>query len=104
MHIRSVDSHDVLLVARMSVARCLKRQPFSVVAEIRFGILSAEGDLANVVQVRFAWGPGNCPRRRRARTARSWHSGQVECMPAARTRLPEKCNMRMAENYRFATE
>jgi len=43
----AVDSHHVLLVARMAVACALECQPFSVVAEIRFGVLAAKGQLTN---------------------------------------------------------
>jgi hypothetical protein len=38
----------------MSVACRLKRQPFAIVAEVCFGILSAKCDLANVVQMGLA--------------------------------------------------
>jgi hypothetical protein len=36
-----------LLVARAPFACALKRQPFSIVAEIRFGILAAECNLGD---------------------------------------------------------
>jgi hypothetical protein len=37
----------------MSVASALECQPFSVVAEISFGILAAEGQLANRREMAF---------------------------------------------------
>ena len=42
-----VGAHYVLLVAGVTGTRRLKGQPFSIVAEIRFGIFAAEGELSN---------------------------------------------------------
>src|SRR5437868_1257828 len=43
----SVRAHHVLLVTRVAVASRLKRQPLSIVAEIRFGIFTTESELSN---------------------------------------------------------
>src|SRR5689334_11955689 len=49
--IRAVDAHDVLLIARMSVARALQCQPFTIMTEIRFRVFAAECDLSNRCEV-----------------------------------------------------
>ena len=63
MNIRAVDPHHVLLVARVAVARRLKREPTAIVAEIRLGIFSAECDLPDVAEMRLAGSSNNSPGR-----------------------------------------
>src|SRR4051812_36188985 len=53
MYVGSVDVHDELLIAAATVARRLKNQALAIVAEIRFCVLTAEGELADVPQVAF---------------------------------------------------
>src|SRR3970282_686026 len=38
----AIDPHHILLVAGVSLARRLEREPLTVAAEIRFGVLAAE--------------------------------------------------------------
>jgi hypothetical protein len=52
--IASVTADHVLLIAALPVARALQRQPFSVVAEIRFGVFSTERYLSNGREMRLA--------------------------------------------------
>src|ERR1700716_4231490 len=49
----AVHVHDVLLVARPSVARALENELPAIGAEVRFRVLAAIGQLANVVQMTF---------------------------------------------------
>src|SRR4051794_5071540 len=53
MYVRPVDVHDELLIAAATVARRLENQALAIVAEIRFRILTAEGELPDVPQVAF---------------------------------------------------
>ena len=55
-HARAIDPHHVLLIAWMSVAGTLQRQPLSVVAEVRLGILATEGYLTNGSEMILARG------------------------------------------------
>src|SRR3954468_9309881 len=58
-HVRAVDVHDILLIARAAVTSRLKDETSAVVAEIRFGVLAAEGELSNVAEVRLvSWSGG----------------------------------------------
>ena len=43
--------HDVLLVARASVARALKDQTLAIVTEVSLCVLAAVGELADVAEV-----------------------------------------------------
>ncbi len=54
MQVAAVHVHDVLLIAAPPVARGLEDEPSTVGAEVRFGILAAVGDLADVAEVRLA--------------------------------------------------
>src|SRR5438105_11377110 len=54
LHVRAIDAHDVLLIARSPIARALKDQLPSIVAEIRFGVFAAVGQLADVSQMRLS--------------------------------------------------
>src|SRR6266550_3369738 len=49
--VASIHSHDVLLIARVPVASALKRQPLSVMTEVRLRVLAAEGELADCAEV-----------------------------------------------------
>ena len=70
---RSIGAHHILLIAGATVARRLERDPLAVVAEIRFGIFTTVGDLADVGEMWLARvaGAGNVHTgRRRGRAAR----------------------------------
>src|SRR5689334_2748705 len=52
---RTVDAHDVLLIALSSLARALERQPLSVMTEVRFRVLTAKGDLLECAKMSLGW-------------------------------------------------
>ena len=58
MDLGSVDVHDVLLIARPSVARALEDEALSVVAEISLRVLAPIRQLSNVAKMSlsgFGW-------------------------------------------------
>lgn len=54
-HRASVDSHDVLLITCAPIAGALKRQPLSIVTEVRLGVFSTEGYLLQRIEMRFVF-------------------------------------------------
>jgi hypothetical protein len=62
-YIGAINPHHVLLVTGMTVACALKRQPFPIMAEIRFGVFAAECELANRAEVTFTSNRLDCTRR-----------------------------------------
>ena len=59
MHARAIDVHDELLVACATTTRALENQPGAIATEIRLGVLSAIGELAEIAQVPLAGFRGN---------------------------------------------
>jgi hypothetical protein len=51
--VAAIHAHHVLLIAGVAVPRALKRYPFSIVAEVGFGVFSAKRQLMNCLEMPF---------------------------------------------------
>jgi hypothetical protein len=76
--VRAVGIHDVLLVASSSVARALEDQAPPVVAEVRFRVLAAVGELTDIPEVGFAWLGSNRNRNARLLASHRAHASGDE--------------------------